>query len=155
MTSVAAVRRTLLGLAAVSLFSYSFSAAGWVNAPHAQDGIALPLNALVGDPLRGRVIVTNRQVGLCVLCHQVPQELGVPAVAQGNIAPSLAGVGSRWTPAQLRLRIVDSRQIDPGSTMPAYYRIDGLTRVGSQWKEKPILDAQQVEDVVAFLLSLK
>jgi sulfur-oxidizing protein SoxX len=144
---VSAVRRTLQGFAAGSLLVCSL-AVGEVS-------IDLPLGGLVGDASRGRAIVANRQLGLCVLCHQVPQELGVPVAFQGNVAPSIAGAGSRWSPAQLRLRIVDSRKLNPNSIMPAYHRIDGLTRVGASWQDKPILDAQQVEDVVAFLVTLK
>ena len=74
---------------------------------------------------------------------------------QGNISTNLAGAGTRWTVAQLRLRIVNSRQLNPTSVMPAYYRVDGLTRVAATSRDKPILDAQQIEDVVAWLATLK
>ena len=110
---------------------------------------------MAGDAARGRAIVANRQVGLCVLCHQMPDALGIPVAFQGNVAPSIAGAGSRWSPAQLRLRIVDSRKLDAQSIMPAYHRTEGLARVGAAWQGRPILDAQQVEDVVAFLVTLK
>jgi L-cysteine S-thiosulfotransferase len=155
VTFVAWVRRASRGVAAASVLLCAFAGASESHPSQAQDGIALPLESMVGDASRGRTIVANRQLGLCVLCHQLPQALGVTAVFQGNIAPSLDGAGSRWTPAQLRLRIVDSRKLNPGSTMPAYHRTEGLTRVGAQWQSKPILDAQQVEDVVAYLLTLK
>lgn len=114
------------------------------------DGINQPLAAKVGDAKRGAAIVADRQVGLCVLCHAVP---GDPSTS--NIAKSLNGVGSRLSAAQMRLRIVDSRQIDANSVMPAYYRLEGLTRVGAHWRARTILDAQQIEDVVAFLLTLR
>jgi sulfur-oxidizing protein SoxX len=120
-----------------------------------EDGIAAPLGGLAGDASRGQAIVANRQVGLCVLCHQMPDALGVPVAFQGNLAPSIAGAGSRWNPAQLRLRIVDSRKLNPDSIMPAYHRTEGLARVGAAWQGRPVLDAQQVEDVVAFLVTLK
>ncbi len=102
--------------------------------------------------MRGRSIVTQRQLGLCLLCHSgpFPEER-----FQGNVAGSLAGVGGRWTAGQLRLRIVDSRRLNPDTVMPSFHRIDGLARVGKAWVGKPILDAQQVEDVLAFLLTLK
>ncbi len=74
---------------------------------------------------------------------------------QGNLAPSIVGAASRSTEAQLRLRLVDGRRLNPDSIMPSYYRVDGLMRVGSVWQSKPILDAQQIEDVVAYLLTLK
>ena len=115
-------------------------------------GISEPLTTRSGDAAKGRMIVANRQIGMCLLCHQAPMD---EARFQGNISTDLAGVGSRWTPAQLRLRIANSRQLNPASVMPAYYRTDGLTRVAASWRDKPILDAQQVEDVVAWLASLK
>jgi sulfur-oxidizing protein SoxX len=116
------------------------------------DAIPEPLTAVPGDAARGRAIVGNRQVGLCLLCHTgpFPEER-----FQGNLAPDLAGAGARWSAAQLRLRIVDSRRLNPSSLMPAYHRVDGLVRVGRAWTGKPVLDAQQVEDVVAFLLTLR
>jgi sulfur-oxidizing protein SoxX len=114
--------------------------------------IPQPLSATPGDAARGRAIVTNRQVGLCLLCHSgpFPEE-----PQQGTLAPSLAGVGARFSEGQLRLRLVDNRRVNPSSTMPAYFRVDGLTRVGRAWQSKPILDAQQIEDVVALLRTLR
>ena len=120
-----------------------------------EDGISQPLGGLLGDAARGKAIVANRQLGLCVLCHQLPDSLGVPIAFQGNLAPSIAGAGSRLSTAQLRLRIVDSRKLNSTSIMPAYHRTEGLTRVGTARQQKPILDAQQVEDVVAYLVTLK
>ncbi|MCA2997104.1 MAG: sulfur oxidation c-type cytochrome SoxX [Rhodocyclaceae bacterium] len=119
------------------------------------DGIPAPLSALVGDAARGKAIVASRQQGFCTLCHQIPNDVAASAVFQGNLAPSIAGAGSRWSAAQLRLRMVDSRRLNPNSIMPAYHRTEGLTRVGIAWRTKPILDAQQIEDVVAFLVTLK
>jgi sulfur-oxidizing protein SoxX len=116
------------------------------------DGIPQPLTATPGDAQRGRAIVASRQQGLCLLCHSgpFPEER-----AQGNLATNLAGAGKRWSEAQLRLRIADARRLDPGSLMPAFHRTEGLRRVGSAWQGRPILDAQQVEDVVAFLRTLQ
>lgn len=89
---------------------------------------------------------------MCLLCHggPFPEER-----SPGNLATNLAGAGARWTAGQLRLRIVDSRRIDPQGIMPAYHRTQGLTRVGAAWAGRPLLGAQQVEDVVAFLLTLR
>ena len=116
------------------------------------DGIAQPLTTTPGDVQRGRAIVASRQVGLCLLCHSgpFPEER-----SQGNLASNLSGSGSRWTAAQLRLRVADARRLDAESLMPSFHRVDGLQRVGAAWQGKPVLDAQQVEDVVAFLQTLK
>ena len=118
----------------------------------AEDSIAKSLTDARGDPARGRAIVTNRQVGLCLLCHSgpFPEER-----FQGNLAPDLAGTGKRWSEGQLRLRIVDSSRINPATIMPAYHRTDGLSRVAPAWRGKPVLSAEQIEDVVAFLTTLK
>src|SRR5690606_8050512 len=90
----------------------------------AGDSIPKPLGGLKGDPARGRAIVVDRQKGLCLLCHAGP----FPEQRfQGDIAPSLAGAGSRLSEGQLRLRMVDSTRINPQSAMPSYYRIDHLT----------------------------
>ena len=117
-----------------------------------EDAIPTPLTGVPGDPARGRTIVASRQVGLCLLCHSgpFPEER-----FQGNLAPSLAGAGSRWSEGQLRLRIADSSRINPTTIMPAYHRTEGLTRVAPAFRDKPVLNAQQIEDVVAFLLTLK
>jgi len=116
------------------------------------DAIEQPLTATPGDPARGRAIVGSRQQGLCLLCHRGPFP---DERLQGTIATDLAGAGSRWSAGQLRLRIVDSRRLNPDSVMPPFHRTDSLQRVGRAWQGKPVLDAQQVEDVVAFLLTLK
>jgi sulfur-oxidizing protein SoxX len=118
------------------------------------DGIPQPLPAASGDAARGRAIVVNWQQGLCLLCHSGPfAELR----EQGNLASNLQGAGTRWTAAQLRLRVADARQMDPGGLMPSLHRLppqDGAQRVAAAWRGKPVLDAQQVEDVVAFLQTL-
>ena len=116
------------------------------------DGIPESLTGVAGDAAKGRTIVATRQVGLCLLCHAgpIPEEK-----FQGTLAPDLSGAGARLSTAQLRLRMVDSRKINPSSIMPAYFRSDGLSRVGTQWQGKTILSAQQVEDVVAYLATLK
>jgi sulfur-oxidizing protein SoxX len=118
----------------------------------ADDAIPRSLTGANGDPARGRAIVVSRQVGLCLLCHSgpFPEER-----FQGNLAPDLAGAGKRASEGQLRLRIVDSSRINPTTIMPAYHRIEGLARVAPALRGKPILSAEQIEDVVAFLMTLK
>ena len=114
--------------------------------------LAAPLpGAVEGDAVRGRAIVANRQVGLCLLCHTgpIPEER-----FQGNLAPDLRGAGRRWNAEQLRARIVDASQFNPDTIMPSYYKTEGLNRVATAYQGKTILDAQQIEDVVAWLRTL-
>jgi sulfur-oxidizing protein SoxX len=122
--------------------------------PYTVVGDAIPgsLTGIAGDPARGRAIVVDRQVGLCLLCHSGP----FPETNfQGNLAPSLARAGSRSSEGQLRLRLVDASRVNPGTIMPPYYRVDGLDRVAPAFAGKPILAAEQIEDVVAFLATLR
>jgi sulfur-oxidizing protein SoxX len=122
--------------------------------PYAIVGDAIPasLTGAKGDPARGKAIVLNRQVGLCLLCHSgpFPEER-----FQGNMAPDLKGAGSRWSEGELRLRLVDARKLNPDTIMPPYYVVDGMNRVARSFRGKPILTAEQIEDVVAFLATLK
>ena len=115
------------------------------------DAIPASLTGTVGDPARGRAIVLDRRLGACLLCHTgpFPEEK-----FQGTLAPDLSGAGSRWSEGQLRLRLVDATRLNPDTIMPPYYRVAGLARVGNAWRGKPILWAEQIEDVVAFLLTL-
>lgn len=115
------------------------------------DAIAAPLSAQPADALRGRDIIAGRDAN-CLLCHAVP-ETGVRFM--GNIAPPLSGIGGRLTAAQLRLRIVDQSRLNPETVMPSYYKVDGLTRVAEAYRGKPVLNAGQIEDVVAYLQTLK
>jgi sulfur-oxidizing protein SoxX len=116
------------------------------------DAIPASLTGAKGDPARGKAIVLNRQVGLCLLCHSgpFPEER-----FQGNMAPDLEGAGSRWSEGELRLRLVDARKLNPDTIMPPYYVVDGMNRVSRSFRGKPILTAEQIEDVVAFLATLK
>lgn len=117
-----------------------------------QDAIAAPLVQERGDAVRGRAIVASRSLGLCLLCHTAP----IPEERfQGNLAPDLAGAGGRWSESQLRLRIVDAARLNPDTIMPPYFRVEGLANVAAAFAGKTILTAQQVEDVVAYLATLK
>jgi L-cysteine S-thiosulfotransferase len=116
------------------------------------DAIPASLTGTKGDATRGRAIVANRNSGLCLLCHSGP----FPEDRfQGNIGPDLSGVGSRWSEGQLRLRIVDASKFNPDTIMPPFYRIDGLSRVPTAYRDKPVLTAVEIEDVVAYLMTLK
>ena len=118
-----------------------------------EDGeIRAPLTREPGDAARGREAVLSRDTGNCFLCHSVPAAGEVPL---GNIGPPLAGVGKRLTAAQLRLRLVDSARISRASVMPAYYRTQGLNKVAPAYRGKPLLTAQQIEDVIVYLLTLR
>ena len=116
------------------------------------DGLPTPLAGAKGDPQRGRAIVANRQLGLCLLCHSgpFPEER-----FQGNLAPDLRGAGARLTEGEIRLRLVDPARANPQTIMPAYYKLDGLTRVAPSYRGKPVLSGEQIEDVVAYLVTLK
>ena len=124
------------------------------NLAYAVVGDAIPasLTGSPGDAANGRAIVANRQVGLCLLCHTgpFPEER-----FQGNLAPNLGGAGLRWSEGQLRLRLVDPGRVNAASIMPAYYRNVDLNRVANAMQGKPLLAAQQIEDVLAFLHTLK
>jgi sulfur-oxidizing protein SoxX len=115
------------------------------------DAIRLSLSGAPGDAARGREIVLARDFN-CLLCHAVPEAGGR---AMGNLAPPLNGVGARLSEGQLRLRIVDSLRVNRETIMPSYYRTAGLNRVAADWRGKPILTAQQVEDTVAYLVTLR
>jgi L-cysteine S-thiosulfotransferase len=114
------------------------------------DGIPESLTGTSGDATRGRALVLDRST-TCILCHSGPFETPF----QGDLAPSLAGVGNRWKPSQLRLRLVHPAYFNADTIMPSYYRVDGLVRVGRNWVDKPILTADQIEDIVAYLATLK
>lgn len=116
------------------------------------DGIAAPLDGRVGDAARGRALVVERAAANCVLCHAIPDpELRFA----GDIGPSLAGVGARLTPAQLRLRVVDMQSLAPRTPMPSYHRTAGLADVAPAWRGRPLLAAGEVEDIVAYLSTLR
>jgi sulfur-oxidizing protein SoxX len=116
-------------------------------------GGAIPasLTGAAGDAARGRALVVER-TSTCILCHSGP----FPEQRfQGDVAPSLAGTGSRWSEGEIRLRLVDASRLNAATIMPSYYRIDGLSRVGRAWQSKPILSAEQIEDMVAYLVTLR
>jgi L-cysteine S-thiosulfotransferase len=114
--------------------------------------IIVTTQVFAGDPVRGRALVLNRQVGLCMLCHSgpFPEER-----FQGDLAPDLKGVGSRYTEEELRLRLVDPAKVNPATIMPSYSKTEGLARVAPAFRGKPVLTPEQIEDVVAFLATLR
>ena len=107
-------------------------------------------SGITGDPARGREVFVSREAGHCVLCHHAP---GVETA--GNVGPALGGIGSRLSTAEIRLRVADITRVYPNSVMPTFHRTEGLVRVSKSLEGKPVLDAQQLEDVVAWLETLK
>ena len=145
--------RSIAYLAAAVLAGFGNTAGAQALQPYAVVGDAIPasLTGAAGDATRGRALVVER-TSTCILCHSGP----FPEQRfQGDVAPSLAGTGSRWSAGEIRLRLVDASRLNAVTIMPSYYRIDGLSRVGRAWQSKPILSAEQIEDIVAYLVTLR
>jgi sulfur-oxidizing protein SoxX len=135
--------RTLLALLC------AISTVGCAASKPIADSLETPL-AAAGDAARGREVFVAREGGHCVLCHAAP---GIEIA--GNVGPSLAGVGARLTPGQMRLRIVDITRVNPDAAMPTFHRTEGLSRVAPEYRGKPALSGAQVEDLVAWLSTLR
>jgi sulfur-oxidizing protein SoxX len=120
----------------------------------ARDAMDPSLTGQAGDPVRGRTVATDARQGNCIICHAmtIPE---LSADAFGDIGPSLAGVGSRLSASALRQRIADPRVLSPDTLMPSYFATTGFTRVQAAYVGMTILSAQEVEDLVAYLASLK
>jgi L-cysteine S-thiosulfotransferase len=133
------------------LLAVLFLLAGAADA-QTSDAAMAPLTDRPGDPARGREIVLDPARGNCLICHPMPI---AEAEFHGDVGPDLAGVGSRYSAGEIRLRVVDAKRLNPDSVMPAYHRAEGLHRVLKEYRGKPILTRQEVEDVVAYLMTLK
>lgn len=118
-----------------------------------RDGaIPVSLTGVAGDPTRGLAMVRDMQNASCLICHALP----IPDEPDmGTLGPDLTGVASRYSEGELRLRLVDARRVVPDTIMPPYFSSEGLTGVRAQFRGKPIYSAQEVEDVLAYLLTLK
>jgi L-cysteine S-thiosulfotransferase len=116
------------------------------------DAIPRSLTEGRGDAQRGRDVTVKRELGNCLLCHRMPI---AGERFQGTIGPDLSGVAGRLSEGQIRLRIVDESRLNPQTIMPPYYRLEGLQRVMAAYRGRPVLTAEQVEDVLAFLLTLR
>ena len=116
------------------------------------DAIPRSLAGRLGDAERGRDIAFGRERGNCAVCHVMPAP---DERSHGNVGPSLKGVARRLSEGQMRLRLVDSRRLNPTSIMPSYYRLDGLQRVAKVYAGKPVLTAEEIEDVLAYLMTLR
>jgi sulfur-oxidizing protein SoxX len=114
------------------------------------DQIPASLTGAPGDPARGRAIAAGRE-GNCLACHNMP----IPEQQfHGNIGPNLAGVGARLGAGALRLRLVDAKRLSGSTIMPSFYVVDGLQRVAPYYRGRPALNAEQIEDLVAYLSGL-
>ena len=145
-------RRLTIAVALAALWAAPMGAQEAIR-PYTVVGNAIPqsLTGQTGDPARGRAIVIKRE-STCLLCHSgpFPEER-----FQGDLATDLRGAGRRWSAGELRLRLVDATRLNPATIMPSFYRLDGLNRVAPAWRGKPVLTAEQVEDVVAYLATLR
>jgi sulfur-oxidizing protein SoxX len=148
------LRRTSSRLTILAMVSLALTGGGRAPllAPAAGDEMQVPLEGRTGDAAAGRRIVVDREVGNCLICHRVPDS---EEPFQGDIGPDLSGVGTRLSAGQIRLRLVDMSRLNPATIMPPYHRTEGLNRVMARYRGRPVLDAQQIEDVVAYLQSLK
>ena len=147
--------RSLVHIAALIAASLAFvpgaRAEGLLPYKTVGDGIPESLTGTAGDAARGRALVLARGT-TCILCHSGP----FPEMRfQGDLAPDLTGAGNRWSVSQLRLRLVDASRFNPQTIMPSYYHADGLVRVGRNFAGKPILSAAEIEDIVAYLATLR
>lgn len=134
---------------AATPFAEQQSLAGFIVAG---DAIPEPLAGRKGDAGRGEALIRDRRMGNCLICHEFPI---ADEPFQGKIGPPLAGIGLRLSEGQIRLRLVDQSRLNPETLMPPYYRVDGLRHVAPEYAGRPALDAQQIEDVVAYLLTLR
>jgi len=123
----------------------SFSIVGGNSIPDSLTGKA-------GDPVKGRATAIHRKKGNCLACHTLPAP---EQQYHGEVGPDLNGVSDRLSEGEIRLRIVNPKYANPGTIMPAFYRTEGLHRVAKKWQGKTMLSAAEVEDVVAYLMTLK
>jgi L-cysteine S-thiosulfotransferase len=154
MTSRAPIYAVLIFAVVLVYLSHQIHAAAEALVPFEVIGDTVPdaLAGLKGNEKRGEEIVRDRRVGNCLICHQFPLK---DEPFQGEIGPALEDAGARLTPGQIRLRLIDESLINPRTIMPPYYRVKNLNNVAPEYAGTPGLTAQQIEDVVAYLASLK
>ncbi len=155
------MNRTIIAIAGLC---FATTAAAQEVAPTAvsyddMGAISASLSGTAGDPVAGQEVMTTRSLGNCVACHQVSS---LDAAFQGNVGPSLDGAGDRWDEAQLRGIVSNAKLTFPDTVMPGFYKVSGFIRPGDAFTGKaatgdlpPLLSAQQIEDVVAYLTTLK
>ena len=146
--------RRLVALWGIALLGLSFSGAaadGPVGYRIENQAIPESLTGRPGDPVRGQRIVRDPDRATCLICHAIPIE-GEPD--PGNIGPPLHGVAGRSTAGELRLRLVDPKRLNPDTVMPSYYARTGQHRVAAEYRGRSIYSARDIEDVIAYLLTL-
>jgi L-cysteine S-thiosulfotransferase len=148
-------RLTLLAAGAVAMATLAGAASADLVKYTVVDGSSIPdsLTGKTGDPKAGEKVFVNRKQGNCLACHTLSKLSEQPF--HGEIAPPLDGVADRYTEGELRLRVVNPKVVNEATIMPAFYRDEGFHRVADEFKGKPILTAEQVEDLVAYLVTLK
>ena len=144
-TSVVAAGVVMLGLASAEVGAASYQVV--------DDGVPASLTGNSGDAAKGKETAANRKQGNCLACHAISDLASMSF--HGEVGPSLDGVADRYSEAQLRLILIDSKKIFEGTIMPAFYRTEGYTRPLKKFEGKSILSAEQVEDVIAYLQTLK
>lgn len=146
--------KTILGVVAcVGALALPAVPAGAAGYKVVNGGIPDSLTGKSGDPYNGRKVMVDRRKGNCLACHVVSSI--TDQQFHGNIGPALDGVGATYTPAELRLRVADPKVLNPDTIMPAFFKTDGLHRVQKKWQGKTIVSAQEVEDIIAYLETLK
>ena len=144
-------RMILKTIGSVAVFGFLLANANAHEYTVVDDTIPLSLTGVPGDPVKGKKLAINRKKGNCLACHQMP----IPEQQfHGEVGPDLHGVGSRMTEAELRLRLVNSKALNPETIMPAFHKV-ALNRVLKKFKGKTILGAQEVEDIIAYLMTIK
>ncbi len=157
------MKRTMIALAAFAMGTGAAFAEETAPENVSFDGyeVAESLTGVPGDPEKGREIMTNKSAGNCISCHAAEAYADVPF--HGEVGPVLDGAGDRWSEAELRRLVVNAKMAFDGTVMPAFYKTDGFTRLGDAFTGKawpegepvtPLLTAQEVEDVVAYLKTL-
>jgi sulfur-oxidizing protein SoxX len=147
-------KATMAGVGLAAMMLAGVSVAGEQASYKVVDGgIPASLSGKAGDAQAGKLVMIDRKLGNCLACHVVSELKDQPF--QGEVGPPLDGAGDRWTEAQLRLIVASSKEIFPGTIMPAFHQTGGLNRVADKFEGETILTATQVEDVVAFLKTLE
>lgn len=146
----------LLGMAVLAIAGMATpataTAAELVKYKVVDGSIPVSLTGKPGDPVKGRETAIHRKKGNCLACHALP----VPEQPyHGEVGPELNDVGGRLSEGEIRLRIVNPKNNNPDTIMPAFYKVDGLHMVQKKWQGKPMLTAEEVEDIVAYLMTLK